>query len=501
MRIVIADDERLSRVNLLNLIERCSEPWEVVGEAANGEEMVKLIEKHLPDIAIVDIRMPRMDGLEAIEAGRKLSPTTQWIILTGFSDFSYAHQALKLGASEYLLKPVRPEELERTLNLVSKDNKQFKLLMNKQFENDLMALSHGLTMLMHEPPHSIFRLGLFRGYIIYMDSALSGLALSNWQSEFTRNLRTHLNDLNHCGFYTALFMLPGGELAAVGTRDPAIGEQAIIKSGEFARTIEKYLHDYQDSPVKVTVFKSEECESYEFMQEKLEFLKYNSCYRSVYGINRLWTYQAFAQLEENKALWDIAKQLIELSLAYKNKVYVHFQNGIVNLDKKINQLQLSATQPELINNIAEYIVSTLNIQRDRIKDFPSLIQQLKICGDRLLEDSQSGENWLNRLVDQVITMIDKNYMDDIGLGTIAGELDITQNYLSYLFHKKTGTTFMKYLTRIRILKAKALLCETNLQVQEVANHVGYYSARHFSKLFKESVGCHPSEYRKKFEVH
>jgi two-component system response regulator YesN len=74
-------------------------------------------------------------------------------------------------------------------------------------------------------------------------------------------------------------------------------------------------------------------------------------------------------------------------------------------------------------------------------------------------------------------------------------LNITPNYLSALFHRKTGTNFMSYLKKTRMLKAKELLADPNIQIQQVAEKVGYISARHFARLFAEYFGCLPSEYR------
>lgn len=87
-------------------------------------------------------------------------------------------------------------------------------------------------------------------------------------------------------------------------------------------------------------------------------------------------------------------------------------------------------------------------------------------------------------------------MDDIGIGQIAGQLNVSANYLSALFHKKTGVMFVKYMTRIRMQKAKELFMNTNLQVRQVAEQVGYYSTRHFTKLFTQTFGTYPSDYRK-----
>lgn len=91
-------------------------PAASVHEVTTGEEMVNRIRRDLPDLAFVDIRMPGLNGLEAIKAARPLSPQTKWFILTGFPEFDYAQEAIRLGVSGYLLKPASPEELKEILN-------------------------------------------------------------------------------------------------------------------------------------------------------------------------------------------------------------------------------------------------------------------------------------------------------------------------------------------------------------------------------------------------
>ena len=85
-------------------------------EATTGEQMVNLVRQDLPDVAFVDIRMPGLNGLEAIKAAKTLSPLTKWFILTGFPEFDYAHEAIRLGVSGYLLKPISPAELKKILD-------------------------------------------------------------------------------------------------------------------------------------------------------------------------------------------------------------------------------------------------------------------------------------------------------------------------------------------------------------------------------------------------
>ena len=121
--------------------------------------------------------------------------------------------------------------------------------------------------------------------------------------------------------------------------------------------------------------------------------------------------------------------------------------------------------------------------------------------DVLFPASLPKEEFQNTdIVDQVIAFMHENYMTNIGIGQIAERLNITPNYLSTLFHKKTGINFLTYLKKIRMLKAKELLTDPNIQVHQVAEQVGYFSPRHFARLFAEHYGCLPSEYRDRHKV-
>ena len=115
MKFLVVDDERPARYVLRSLIEELGWPPESVEEAANGDEFLARVEASRPDCAFVDIRMPGMDGLSAIEAAAPSCPGTRWVIVSSYGEFDYARTAIRLGVTEYLLKPVRPEELAACL--------------------------------------------------------------------------------------------------------------------------------------------------------------------------------------------------------------------------------------------------------------------------------------------------------------------------------------------------------------------------------------------------
>jgi two-component system response regulator YesN len=119
MRVVIIDDEPLARATLISMLAECPIETDVVAEGSKGQDVMILAQKWKPDICFVDIRMPGWDGLKGIKEAKNHSPHTFWIILTGFSEFEYAKEAIALGVTYFLLKPVDPIELNQVIHQVS----------------------------------------------------------------------------------------------------------------------------------------------------------------------------------------------------------------------------------------------------------------------------------------------------------------------------------------------------------------------------------------------
>jgi two-component system response regulator YesN len=121
MKCIIADDEHLVRFSIQDMLEEIADAgllwFEELRQAVDGQDLLRQVALAQPDLAFVDIRMPGQSGLDAIDLGRRLSPHTQWIILTGYADFDYAKRAVALGALDYLLKPASRADIERVVLL------------------------------------------------------------------------------------------------------------------------------------------------------------------------------------------------------------------------------------------------------------------------------------------------------------------------------------------------------------------------------------------------
>lgn len=495
MKMVIADDETLVRVSLSSMIKDMETSWHIVSEATNGEELLEVVAEHKPNIVIVDIRMPKMSGLEAIRLGKEISPLTNWVILSGFSDFNYAQQAVKLGVSEYLLKPVDPGELERALLNIYKDNKEYISLLNQQFENSLFALCHGLTSLKHEERDSLLYQGRFIGWTFHLDTAQSASRASELQREFYEEIHQSMDKYLIYGMNLALLALPNGELAAVGAWDPDKGPDGKRHVHDFFQGITEIVGRHQSTQTTITILQTGECHGFGEVNGRLQQLQQWSDLRAVCGIGRSVDYMELVKEAEAPNKLKAAGLMVAIADHLQDWMYLNYQNTVNELEALLqhsNVIDFTQTRQA----IRLFISYAAGLSLPEAFTAQQLVGALRQHGEHVLQGRCTKETNSADLVNQVIQYIEQHYMDDIGIGLIAGQLNVSANYLSALFHKKTGVMFVKYLTRIRMLKAKELLMNTNLQVKQVAEQIGYYSTRHFTKLFTQTFGSYPSDCRK-----
>lgn len=119
--VVVAEDEELLLENLVQKIQKADPDFQVIGTAQTGEQALELVRKLSPDVVVTDIRMPVMDGITLLSRVREELPFTKFIVISGFSDFEYAKKAINLQVSDYLIKPVDPDELKEALGKIKKD--------------------------------------------------------------------------------------------------------------------------------------------------------------------------------------------------------------------------------------------------------------------------------------------------------------------------------------------------------------------------------------------
>ncbi|WP_273327504.1 response regulator transcription factor [Vallitalea guaymasensis] len=489
MRILIADDEYLVRSTLVSMLGELGISKDWIDEVDNGEALVSQIQTATYDIAFIDIRMPKMNGLEAIEKAKSIAPYTKWVIVTGYSEFSYAKEAIQLGVSNYLLKPISINELGEVISELLQENQKYALLLNQQFESDMNSIYQELQYLEKLEIN-------YTEHIKYMTFCINtnsfDIALrNNVMQKLYGELREKIKNIITPNIRIVFLNRQGVDLTLVlawgflGNHKEA---EEIVNN--FYKSLKVMLLKYRCTGMELTLIHSEAVDSLD------NNFKYLHCIYNMCQLRILKPSEHIFTLNDLKDMWEQAEdsqlQLVDncsglFDTFYSNN-YLAFMSHVDTLDKLIN-----THEQLLVDDFKKY----LNPLLESYDEGNTTIEKLKQIAHEYLVKTKSTDDSQMDSINQIKLYVQKNYMKDIGIYQIADKLDLTPNYLSTLFKKKEGITFMKYLTKTRMLIAKELLTNNNVTVSQVANQVGFNSARYFSKLFKNYYNIYPSELKHK----
>lgn len=505
-KVLIVDDERMARDGLRMMVNTLNE-WVWAGEATNGVTALEKIKLHKPDLILLDIRMPEMDGLSLLGKIREMGLDTLVVFLTGHPDFEYAQKAIRYGAFDYLLKPMRAPDIieiikkaEIHLDEASHIKQEYEesLRMAKDYERELLERNmreviYGGTL----DELSISNLSMFsdcdrltvasilldsnnnslRGPCenilrneLQMEYASPFLVLQDGPSQWTillgeRSVRTPSIELNQ------LFDKIGLELCAAGIVNWRIGIGQKIQFAQASKSYEqsKFAAYFASTDKKIVFY-----EKLTDTDATLLLIPIDLEYAIIQHVRE-------GNPDEAMRVFDkVADHYSKMTIRELEKHAVHFliqlQNGNERLDDG--------------NTLLEYVVDGDS------ENISTIIMRLRQVVKDYAERTRSYLNiQMNHVIQRVIRIIHEKYATNIKLGEIAEVLGVNPSYLSTLFKQETGVSFSDYLSRYRIERAKLFLKEANLKIYEVAQRVGYTDGRHFSQLFRRSQGLTPLEYR------
>lgn len=503
MRILIVEDEIKIRKGMANLIVKHTQHT-VAGEAKNGVEGLEMVKRYCPDLVISDIRMPVMDGLEMIRAIREQELCAHCIILSGYSEFEYARQALQYGVDDYLIKPLAPEDVIAVLERVQeKMAKELRLQMGepeKRLKDALLAgeseeisgeelelvcgfgAGAGYRMLaaytgkISQEERKLCRDRFERlqqkyqerrFYFFFLDSEQEFICITQdygWQ-ELERELQKELqkrllnNTQSHLGWVWA--QAPFTELSEIGRVHRSL--KAMFPYGLVLGT-EGFLE--QD---RIQAFEPEEYRYPKVMEQRLKSIIWGNHPEEV-----LQTGQEFIR--------EMAGQKTDpMRLKEGYNKMVNFLLGLMQEGEKRVYEQLLKLQPVQAVSLA--------VTEGELQDIIETVFQTLVSGMNRKEDI--GNYTINR----AIRYIRNHYQESISLEQVADSLDITPEYLSTLFNREMGENFSVFLKKFRISHAKRLLKGTDKKVYEIAQEVGYGDPKYFNRVFKEEEGVTPGDFR------
>lgn len=514
IKVLIADDERIIREGLAFGVDWDTLGMKVVALASDGREALGKIIETEPDLVIIDIRMPEMTGLEVIGAVReKFGDSVTFIILSGFSEFSYAQQGMSYGVAEYLLKPTDDEELYNTLKRVGeniekeKERTKFENEMRENMERQMPILKEHLIK--DYITNSYFEAEDFEYYKKYID--------------LDSDVRLVLYQIANETSMEELFSLKSLITEKLGEKNDfmcfSIRNQILLilhthytdeELIALLSDINTYFHNFYDSKLHVIYS----------MEHKLKILPY------IYAqAIKCSGYSFYLSDEYIVAMDDILDNIdtsydahftdyseiidcinvgnVEMTEKLINTYFDNLMNA--RFEVHITKTYLTELYMGIIRCIKsagadEFVRETLAFsQADSIDEIKEQIMRLALS----VAESNYNEisDSYSKNIEQAIRYVKDNLSDStLSLKQLCNEvLFINPDYFGRLFKKEIGDKFTRYVTAKRIDEAKKLIAEQKMSnISEIAEAVGFGDgAQYFSQVFRKITGYTPSEYREK----
>lgn len=497
MRILVVEDEVKIRKGISNLIGKHTEHT-VIGEAKNGVEGYEMALRYQPDVVITDIRMPEMDGLLMMQKLQESGGVWHFVILSGYSEFEYAKQALRCGADDYLLKPLAPEDVTKILSSIQEkikkemertQGKPEKKLRDYLIENELSSMDE-LVAVCGLKEHGNLRL-----LCAYMGNA--GQEDKNICLERFQKFRQMFPEQK---MYW-LFAESTKEFICI--MEDWNWEQ--IRSELEGKLLGRKL---ADGP---WVWTSGRAEGLIGLKEAYERMKALYLYGLALGYGRFLTEERVKEFVP--ASYQYPRVLeSRLQKAFHMENRDEFKEGEEEFLKEIRKASAAPEQmKECCMKMAYFQVSLaqehnsgiyeqlqkLNIVKNissavTWRELENIFQEM---ADIFLQHMGQREDISNYTIKRTIDYIRMHYQESISLEGAAAILDITPEYLSTLFNREMGINFTVFLKKFRISHAKRLLKGTDKKIYEIAQDVGYADPKYFNRVFKEEEGISPGDYR------
>ncbi|HKM08537.1 MAG TPA: response regulator [Sphaerochaeta sp.] len=489
-KLLIADDEHLECDAIELLVNRAKLPLQCI-KAKNGHEAVALAKLHNPEIAFLDIRMPGLDGIEAAKQIRTMDEACLIVFLTAWSTFELAQQAIRLGASEYLVKPVQRKDVYDLLDkLIAALDEQ--RLSEKQQAGEIKEV---LNLFSRE---FFASLKFGRLSVDAMQSYFLMQGITN-----TEGFALVINGMNEealRSFFQSSRLYPKLQICYFPSVDRIT---VLIFTSQGAKIIEQFAGHQADESMVIgsgVLFSNLEeipksisaasiAHTYAY-RHKIRFQRFNDVLKEQ---------KDYSKLQEKNLL------MIEQTLAGNVEKARTLAHEIIDTVHTTNTLQEDAIEElyellimfsyELNKEIA--FLSYPKPQKDTIMGQEIyLMDFIDLACEAIQEDKRDRYSRPFKYIDQYLH---SNYHEQISVEQAAKITGLNTKYFSHLCKTYFGASFVEYLTSIRMEKAKALLATGQYSIKEVAEMTSFSDGNYFSRVFRQTFGISPSSFREEGE--
>ena len=493
MNVLIADDEKIVLEGLKYIIDWNALGFSICQTASDGADALEKILSLKPDLVLMDIRMPKMTGIEVVQAAVEYGYEGKFIILSGVSDFKLAQTAMRYGVDFYLTKPIDEDELEKAVSTV-----------------------HDLIQTETKNQHF---------YNQYRDRAKQGI-LQEVMQNICDYSRLDFNDLHlNANIYQVIsyenynqdYFYPTwnfADLMRVTNQDNNTFDiieldrrKIILLKGDFAISkFEDLLRHYKIAPQKGSPFDSV------FLAYGQKVSRVRDIHLSFEDVCRLCDRRFFCEENQHIIGYETLYQEVPEQQIGMKSLASDYAEKFCNYIQSYNHTLITETLKELSDRLRYSNVEIMQLYPNVEIPFLANASAIDLLERKyylyevitfLAEQFDlwthsvgysSGEN----VLDEVLYYIHHNYRENLKLENIAPLFGYSSSYLGKVFNKKLGINFNSYVDQVRIDEAKQLLGQNQLKVYEIAEQVGYSNVDYFHKKFKKYVGTSPAEYRKSF---
>lgn len=513
--VLIADDEQNIREGLKVIVDWQALGFSICGETSSGTDTLQFILQQNPSLVLLDIRMPKLYGTEIVRMAREQGYQGKFIILSGYSDFSYAQTAIRYGVNFYLTKPIDEDELTAALEKIN------EILEKEQShsENLILMKQKARNVILHE-----------------IVTGISSTEMSAFSADDLKEMRLDA-DIYQVVIYEKFGSDPGdacysfAELLKVTNKGNHTfehfeedGNEVILLKGSFALLkFREFLDRYEnpdiqkDSPLDSLflaygrpiscadeIYLSYE-EAHALMGRRFFCLQG----QHTMGYEELPDVNSRSQEITKEMLSEYSNLLTDYILTFNRKkaaeTLSRLEDYLYGVRNDIASVKLFLT--DLYLQIREKVTYTYTNVAIPFPTNAEAIHRLDQCHYlyeiilflseqfKMIMDA-AGNPSRDSILDDVLYYIDNNYRSNIKLESIAPLFGYNSAYLGKIFSKAMGENFNSYIDHRRIEHSKELLLENRLKVYEISEQVGYKNVDYFHKKFKKYVGISPAEYRK-----
>ena len=536
MKVFLVEDEYIVREGIKNNIDWEKNGYDFCGEASDGELAFPMISEKRPDIVITDIRMPFMDGIELSRMIKEEYPEIKIIILSGHEEFEYAKAAIQIGVEEYLLKPINGDELLQVVNRVAQkikeENESRETLQEGEGDENFEYAKRQLLSSLIDDNASLSD-AMEQGKKIHLNLMaqcynimMLKLQRKNKEQGFSQRIlelyKTMEDTLKEQDGQSIMFdRAPEGKVILfMGSGEEEIRRNMDVFAGQFREILPEYEDVTYFGSVGVPVMRLRE------LGESYEAASHGFSYRFLTEPNQIVDNHTVIDQTRNEKKFSCCIGYVDIQNLDKQKIESFLKGGEMDEIHFFVEEYMKNTGDAGKNSMifrqyivmdmffaASHFLTQITDGREQLGEpFESPEQMQKIVSDleatvvyikelftkvMQVRDAQTTEH-NSDVVENAKKYISENYHDEeLTLNTVAHEVNVSPNHLSAMFSQKTGQTFVKYLTDVRMHRAKELLKCTSKRSNEICEEVGYRDPHYFSHLFKKNVGCSPIQYRER----